>query len=152
MKEMIAPFIAEVRMLKADLQKTRRCPEANPLRARDRSAQESRKKEHAALNNVSGPAGTNFQNDPRGGRTKSLHVSQAAKQNHPTSAQPNSKIAAPVSASASGSESGQRERGRKRKRKYHLMDHHWEDIAIPTRLVSDDEWSRVDPPICREQN
>lgn len=125
MKEMIAPFIAEVRTLKADLQKNEGAlKRADPLRAHDRSAQESRKKEHAALNNVSGPAGTNFQNDPREGRTKSPHVSPAAKQNHPTSAQPNSKTAAPVSASASGSESGQRERGRKRRRKNHLMDHH----------------------------
>ena len=42
MKEMIAPFIAEVRTLKAGLQKKQRCPEANPLRARHRSSQESR--------------------------------------------------------------------------------------------------------------
>ena len=64
-KAMIVPFIAEVRKLKADLDKNegalkRALKRADRPRAHDRSSQESSKKEHAALNDVSAPAGTKF--------------------------------------------------------------------------------------------
>lgn len=115
LKEIIAPYVAEVRTLKAGLQKNEGAlRRADPPRAHERSAQENRKREQSISNDAPGSA--RAKGDPPGGRPKHPCGRPAARNDHSSTAQPTSVSAAPANASESGSEDGQRER-RRRKRK-----------------------------------